>query len=225
MATNGLKKTIKRHMSQFGKKHDGFREAYQHGLMLHRKMLYYQQARKTKVDDRTILFTSFIGKSYSCSPRAIFEEMQRRGLDYTYVWVFKKFQRYEDMELRYKNVKIVRYGSPEFYYYMARAKYWVTNSRILAAIPKRKEQVLIQCWHGTPLKRIGLDAISYGNAIHSTEDIHKLYKHDSDMYDYLISPSAFCTEKFTSAFGLEDRQEIIQEVGYPRNDDLFTFDD
>ncbi|MBO6046501.1 MAG: CDP-glycerol glycerophosphotransferase family protein, partial [Erysipelotrichaceae bacterium] len=47
----------------------------------------------------------------------------------------------------------------------------------------------------------------------------------SDMYDYLISPSAFCTEKFTSAFGLEDRQEIIQEVGYPRNDDLFTFDD
>ena len=226
MARSKLKKEIKRQISAFGKKHNEVREIYQHSLLLHRKMLYYKQARKTKVDDHTILFTTFMGRNYSCSPRAIFEEMQRREMyDYTYVWVFRKYQRYEELTYKYKNVIIVRYGSPEFYYYMARAKYWVTNSRILDAIPKRKEQVLIQCWHGTPLKRIGLDVAQYANAIRSTKNFYHLYKHDSEMYDYLISPSAFCTEKFTSAFGLQERPEIILEIGYPRNDALFNFDD
>ena len=32
----------------------------------------------TKVDEKTILFYSFKGKSYSCSPKAIYEQMLKR---------------------------------------------------------------------------------------------------------------------------------------------------
>jgi CDP-glycerol glycerophosphotransferase len=38
----------------------------------------------------------------------------------------------------------------------------------------------------------------------------------------MVSPSAFCTEKFASAFDLED-PSILQEVGYPRNDFLYNY--
>ena len=40
----------------------------------------------------------------------------------------------------------------------------------------------------------------------------------------MISPSAFCTEKFVSAFDLKDKS-IVKEVGYPRNDFLYKYTD
>ena len=43
-------------------------------------------------------------------------------------------------------------------------------------------------------------------------------------HDYFISPSAFATEKFTSAFDLKKlhKDDIIIETGYPRNDILYN---
>jgi CDP-glycerol glycerophosphotransferase len=42
---------------------------------------------------------------------------------------------------------------------------------------------------------------------------------------YLLSPSKFCTERFISAFNLKylQKEKIIIEKGYPRNDFLFAY--
>ena len=40
---------------------------------------------------------------------------------------------------------------------MARAKYWVTNSRLPLWIPKPQKPIYVQTWHGTPLKRLAAD--------------------------------------------------------------------
>ena len=51
------------------------------------------------------------------------------------------------------------------------------------------------------------------------------YKADAERYAYMLSPSAFCTEKFTSCFNLTENNpncEMIEE-GYPRNDLLSTY--
>ncbi|MEC0805969.1 CDP-glycerol glycerophosphotransferase family protein [Bacillus atrophaeus] len=36
---------------------------------------------------------------------------------------------------------------------MAAAKYWITNSRLPLWLPKSKNTLCIQTWHGTPLKK------------------------------------------------------------------------
>ena len=51
-----------------------------------------------------------------------------------------------------------------------------------------------------------------------------MYLKDSRDYDYFVSPSAFCTKVFTTAFGLDrlHKEHILIESGYPRNDYLLT---
>ncbi len=66
-----------------------------------------------------------------------------------------------------------------------------------------------------------------GNALNSLDEIKKKNSLDVVRYDYFISPSAFTTEKFTTAFDLEalGKTDILIETGYPRNDLLYNFDE
>jgi CDP-glycerol glycerophosphotransferase len=101
---------------------------------------------------------------------------------------------------------------------MARARYWVTNSRMPLWIPKPKHTVYLQTWHGTPLKRLAADM----EEVHMPETTIKEYKQgflkEASNWDYLISPNAYSTEIFKSAFQFE--KEML-ETGYPRNDYLY----
>jgi CDP-glycerol glycerophosphotransferase len=62
------------------------------------------------------------------------------------------------------------------------------------------------------------------NALYETEEMHENYRVEGRRLTYLLSPSRFATEKFTSAFELEagGRPSPIIEEGYPRNDFLTT---
>lgn len=83
---------------------------------------------------------------------------------------------------------------------------------------KRKGQKYIQCWHGTPLKRLGLDVKANAYATSSLKGMYYSYLADSKRYDHFISPSAYASERFCSSFGI-DSSKIIEQ-GYPRNDAL-----
>ncbi|MDO5557529.1 MAG: CDP-glycerol glycerophosphotransferase family protein [Clostridia bacterium] len=177
-----------------------------------------------KVDDNLIIFESYMGRQFSCSPKAIYEELVKNEEynNYKFVWAFRKCEKYKYLE-KQKNTKVVEFGSREYYKIYSSAKYWITNSRLNGRILKKKNQIYIQCWHGTPLKKLGYDIkISGGNAMNSNRDIRRKYKMDSKRYSYMISPSRFCTEKFKSAFDLKDIN-IIKELGYPRNDYLYNY--
>jgi len=54
-------------------------------------------------------------------------------------------------------------------------------------------------------------------------DIEREYTAESKRISAFLSPSAFCTEKFMSAFRL--KKETVVENGYPRNEALFTYTD
>lgn len=82
---------------------------------------------------------------------------------------------------------------------------------------------MVQTWHGTPLKKIGLDiATKRFGAASPLEKISFEYLHDAEQYDYFLSPSRFASEKFTTSFGLDQlaKESVILEEGYPRNDFL-----
>ncbi|WP_173424717.1 CDP-glycerol glycerophosphotransferase family protein, partial [Photobacterium sanctipauli] len=55
------------------------------------------------------------------------------------------------------DTSVVIYNSKEYEYEYATSKFWVVNCRLPFRFYKRKEQKYVQCWHGTPLKKLGCD--------------------------------------------------------------------
>lgn len=187
---------------------------------------YAKKCMACPIDPNLIVFEAFQGKYYACSPKAIFEEMLNDPAyaGYRFVWSFTNTRRHTYLT-RNKRVTLVKRGSDKYYEVMASAKYRITNSTNNPATPVRKGQTYIQTWHGTPLKRLGLDIVRDGNAAQSLKEIHGLYRKEATQFDYLLSPSAYTTEKLSSAFGLtaEEQKRKIVELGYPRNVSLFTY--
>ncbi|MGX8680269.1 MAG: CDP-glycerol glycerophosphotransferase family protein [bacterium] len=219
MAVDQIKKT----MLKAGKKNHHIMSLLRKGEFLSGRVRYLTQYVLRAVDDRTVLFEAYQGRQYSCSPRAIYEAMVKSRLDYHYIWVVDDLKRYAFLE-KEPHTTLVLANSSEYYKAYAKAKYWVVNSKKKTSIFKREKQVYIQCWHGTPLKKIGCDLTADKfNAMSSIEEIHESYRLDAMKYDYLISPSPFASQAFISAFDLKGREDIIVETGYPRNDALHNY--
>ncbi|MBR1802658.1 MAG: CDP-glycerol glycerophosphotransferase family protein [Clostridia bacterium] len=191
-----------------------------------RYLVFKMRGIGRKVQDKTVIFFAFKGKSYACSPKAIYEYMQsdQAYQDYTYIWAFQEPEKYKFLE-KNKNTKVISYGGRKFEQYLAIAKYWIFNYRVEDHIYPKKKQVYVQCWHGTPLKRLGYDLKGTHNAMNSEEEIHQKYKIDSKKFKYFISPSEFATEKFISAWNLkaQGKENVIIQEGYPRNDFLLNY--
>ena len=172
-----------------------------------------------------------MGRQYACSPRAIYEAMLQdsRFSDYQFVWAFTQPDAKRTLE-PLKRAKLISYKTKEYYEYCAKAGIVITNSNMEYSICKKKGQIFVQTWHGTPLKRLRCDiSAEHGNVNNTLEEIQ--WKNDMDVvrYDYFLSPSAFATEKFITAFRMRELgiEDIILETGYPRNDFLkrYTADD
>lgn len=175
----------------------------------------------TKTDDKMIVFEAYQGRNYACSPKEIYLSLLENSKykDYKFIWCFRDINKKID-----GNAKIVKYKSKDYYKSFAKAKYWIVNSLIKESITPKKNQVFLQCWHGTPLKRLRYD-IEYDGLLNDVNEIRKRNDLDTKRFTYFISPSKFCTEKFTSAFNLKKlhKENIIIEEGYPRNDYLFKY--
>lgn len=177
-----------------------------------------------KVDEKMVIFDSFLGKGYSCNPRSIYEEMlsQEKFNDWKFIWVMRK-----PSSLQLDRGEVVRYNSLKHFYYLAKSKYWIFNSKTPSYMYKKSNQIYLQTWHGTPLKKLARDIEIGENATFyrtqmSKDDMVKTYDQDVEKYNYLISPNEYSTDKFISAFGV-GRDKII-ETGYPRNDILTNYD-
>ncbi|MFB6469124.1 CDP-glycerol glycerophosphotransferase family protein [Cytobacillus sp. Hz8] len=175
---------------------------------------FYNVARKIlPVDENLILFESGVGKQYSDSPRYIYEEIIRRKLPFKKVWVYDKAQRFQD-----PNTIIIKRLGIKYYYYLAKAKYWVNNQNFPTYIKKRPQTTYLQTWHGTPLKKMLFDIENVQGR--SDDYVERVYG-ATKSWDYLVSPSPYATEAFKSAFHYEGN---ILEMGYPRNDLFYRKD-
>ncbi|GAA0604845.1 teichoic acid poly(glycerol phosphate) polymerase [Virgibacillus siamensis] len=174
---------------------------------------------KLPVRKNLVMFESFLGKQYSDSPRAIYEYMLEQNLPYDMYWsVDRRHMKYfED-----KDVKYVRRFSLKWLVLMARAGYWVTNSRLPLWIPKPNHTEYVQTWHGTPLKRLAADMDEVHMPGTNTIKYKQNFLNEASKWDYLVSPNAYSTEIFRRAFQF-DKNMI--ESGYPRNDFLINSND
>lgn len=234
-----IKGNIKKIITSLSKKSTFLRKIFRKLLFWKRRLKYMKHYKKNIVDEKLIIFESYRGRSYACSPKVIYEEMLKdeRFKDYTFVWAFKDPKKYEYMFTQkcphcgigndsLKNAIIIKYGSQKYFEYYSKAKYWITNSRLPEHIVKKPDQVYVQCWHGTPLKRLGGDIIAETkSALASKKEIMKEYSLEGDKISYMLSPSKFSSEKFSTAFDLKNlgKENVIIEEGYPRNDFLFNY--
>ena len=122
----------------------------------------------------TILFESFAGQ-YSDSPKAISEYIHDKYPEIKLIWI--KSEARKDSFPEY--VEVIESKSKKYYEYEWRANViidnissirseWIhTGDGLLKKIVikyftrKRKNQLSISTWHGVPLKRIGMDNISF----------------------------------------------------------------
>lgn len=179
--------------------------------------VYHIWARILPIQKNIVVFESNVGRNYTGNPRAIYEYMVKRGLDekYRLIWIL------EDMKTQIpgKVTKIHR-TRVKYFYYMAVSHIWVADCRQPAFLIKRKKQVYIQTWHGTPLKKLALDmeAVDMGGET-DIESYREKFRENTRTWDYLISQNRFSTETFERCF---DFHKEMLEIGYPRNDILFS---
>ncbi len=208
------------------KRKDRFRKESRKILLDSRKKNYDKLKSKIKTDEKVILFSTFDGRSYGDSPKAIYEYMltDERFEDYKFVWAFRNPKQFTFV-LDNPNTYITTVNTPDYEKTCATAKYWIYNYRMSDHIYPKKDQVYIQLWHGTPLKRLGYDIKISDNAMNSKTEIREKYRIDAEKFKYILAPSHFAAEKFISAWNLNHtgREDTVVELGYPRNDFLITY--
>ncbi|MGH4032853.1 CDP-glycerol glycerophosphotransferase family protein [Actinomycetota bacterium Odt1-20B] len=164
-----------------------------------------------------VLYDVFGGRMYGDSPRAIHEELVRRGTPVEHLWVVKDGQ----CEVP-ATAQAVRVHSPEWYEAMARSRYIVGNTHFPRWLERREGQQIVQTWHGTPLKRIGFDFDNDHFA--STQYLADLDR-ERHQWTMLVSPNRFSTPILERAFRFQgDVEGELVETGYPRNDVLLAPD-
>lgn len=163
-----------------------------------------------------IIFESFNGRQYSDNPRAIYEYLKKHQPHFQMIWSVDKryLKNFENHDLK----RIQKYSLKWFLLFFT-AKYWVTNSRFPEWYPKSKKTTYLQTWHGTPLKKLGIDIENVKISGTNTDDYKKSFVKEASKWDYLISPNKYSTEIFKRAFGY---QKQVIETGYPRNDILIN---
>ena len=215
---------MKKMLVDISKRNILFRKMCRNINLVIKKIRYIWYKIKYKMDDETILFEAFGGRNYTCSPKAIYEKMlsMPQFKNFKFVWAFLDTDIHDVKED--KRTTIVKSKSKEYYKYCSIAKYWIVNSIMEESLTKKKGQVYVQCWHGTPIKKLRCDIEVDGSVLNTIKEIRKRNDIDAKRFDYFISPSKYCTEKFISAFNLKklNKENIIIEEGYPRNDFLFN---
>ncbi|PLT31045.1 hypothetical protein CUU66_04365 [Peribacillus deserti] len=188
------------------------------GTLIQRAFKFsFRLVGKLPAKKNLVIFESFLGKQYSCNPRAIFEYIEKHHPEYDMYWsVDKRYTSVFDKE----GIPYLKRFSLSWLLNVPRAQYWVSNSRMPLWIPKPKHTTYLQTWHGTPLKKLAADMKEVHMPGTKTENYKRNFLAESSKWDYLISPNPYSTEIFSRAFAV-DKSKII-ESGYPRNDILYT---
>ena len=224
---SNFKKKVRDYLTDEAKENIAFRNIIRKAMNAYRGIRYKIETIGTKVDNKMVIFSCFGGRAYTCSPKAIYEYMltDERFKDYTFVWGFKSAKTYRKKLEQNPNTIVVKMGAKKYRKYLAKAKYWVFNFKIDDYLKPKKKQVFLQCWHGTPLKRLGFDLEHWDNVLNTMDGMKKRYKIEAEKYSYFLSPSKFASEKFISAWNLKEigKDNIMIEEGYPRNDFLYNY--
>ncbi|MFD9907211.1 CDP-glycerol glycerophosphotransferase family protein [Streptomyces sp. NPDC059063] len=167
---------------------------------------HYPRQRERELRDAVLYFDGD-------SPRAVHDELVRRGADVEHLWVT------HDQQTQVPpGARGVAEHSAAWYEALARCRRIVTAGHLPDFFERRDGQTVVQTWNGAPLKRIGTDLTDTLYADHHHLDaLPRL----SSQWNVLVSPGRFATEHLGRALAYDGE---VLEAGSPRNDVLFADD-
>lgn len=181
--------------------------------------IHYLNARSNKdIVSNQILFIPNSGDNLACNPYYMMKDLSRRKNYILYVGT--KNEKYARAVLKKDNINAtpLKMDSRAFQDVLATSKYVITNYRFPTYFSKRENQIILNTWHGTPLKTLGK---------HMHNGLKDLGNVQSQFLacDYLIYPNEFTKEKIFDAYML-DRLYCGQAIvsGYPRNSIFYEND-
>ena len=185
------------------------RDEYEKGVAFQTgREKYFETLHNEDLDEKLVFFEANLGKNYTGNPKYLYEYMishpEYEG--YKYVWAYPDV----DSDKIPGNPTLVKRGSEDYFYYLAKAKYWVNNI-LFPVKEKRNDTVYLQTWHGTPLKKLGFDIECEGP---EKQAFGNLYK-ESLNWDYFLTDNDYGEEKLVGAFHF--KKNVIKK-GYPIND-------
>ncbi|MDW5472574.1 CDP-glycerol glycerophosphotransferase family protein [Staphylococcus equorum] len=162
-------------------------------------------------NSKKIVYYSYWGDQVSCSPKAIYESMQKNYKDYKNIWMLNDI----NIPIEGNSAK-VKMNSLKYWYHLATAKYFVQNTNMPIWYKKRNGQREVQTFHGTFMKTMGFDTpeLKFETRQHKIDEFQKKV----DNWDYVSIPSSYMEDKARSAFNTNVKSI---SAGFPRNDMMF----
>ncbi|CAI9386601.1 CDP-glycerol glycerophosphotransferase family protein [Microbacterium sp. T2.11-28] len=161
--------------------------------------------------ENAVFFESFYGRNASCNPLAIDRELARAAPDVVRYWSVVDLS----VQVPEGAVPVVE-GSPEWWRARGAARLLVVNDWLRRRFARRPGQVVLQTWHGTPLKRLALHRRGF--------DPRRILAvlRESRRWNVLLAQNGYGAAILRAAYAFRRRPVWVE--GYPRNDVLVTGD-
>lgn len=164
------------------------------------------------VREDLIYYCSYNGSNFSGSPYALFKELYKRQ-NTTHIIAINNEGEYPHHVAELDNVHIVKYDSYPHLIALASAKRIVINTSLPFYFSSKPEQLILNTWHGTPLKTLGYEVET--RPYHSSRNVQKSLR----MATHFINPNQFTQDVMTRSYTLHQTiQNQIEVTGYPRQD-------
>ena len=164
--------------------------------------------------ERKFFCMSMSGNSYGDSVKCLTDYLSSHYPEAEIVWAFSS-SFFSESNCPHKSVKLYSFS---YYYHILTSKYILSNARLnQRMLHKRKGQVYIQTWHGTALKKLGVDIERKRSAWQKFLK-PPVFRRDVSNTDIMISGSTFMSKVFRDKFLFKGD---LWETGMPRNDIFF----
>lgn len=171
------------------------------------------------IDSNTILYESFFGAGLTDNPYALFRYILKVDTDKKYKHIIvvndettihvRRFKEYE-------NVFFIKYNSPEYKRWLAIAEYLIFNTSTAHYFSARKEQKVLQTWHGVPLKALGRD-------MKQTRGANRNVIRSFAQATVISNPNTYTEEKVVDTLDFKNLQLARRVItSYPRQERIIN---
>ena len=182
-----------------------------------RRMKYASLYKKLPIDESVVLYDSFMSRGMLDNPYAIFKKLKSMDefKNLKHIWAIEDMEGNAPIIERFasdNNVVFVKRHDKAYLKALTSAKYIVTNVSMPYYYVKKDNQILINTWHGVPLKKLGYDL---PDATYTISNVLRSMLSS----DYMVSPCPHLTNVYLEKYKLDGLYTgKIMETGYPRCD-------
>lgn len=171
--------------------------------------IVYKVFTLVPVKKNRIVLECDYGKGFYGNLMYIYKEIKDRNLQVEIIIPVNK-----GVSLELNGVKVVRTRTPLHLYYLATARYWITNNHYYHFLKKRSDTTMVNTWHALgAFKKFGIDSAK------SEKEIER-FKKDGENINYLLVSSPELKSIYSKALDVDERN--ILSMGIPRTDALLN---